>query len=87
MTDLLKKKQAGQQVERATTGAPPKVVNLMDALRRSAQAERGAASGKKRGRKRMAGQTEMLLPIEGRKSSQAVAKKPMRATARKKSAV
>ena len=86
LTDLLKKKQAGQQVERATAGAPPKVVNLMDALRRSAQAERGAASGKKRRRKRMAGQTEMLLPIEGRKPSQAIAKKPARANARKKSA-
>ena len=31
LTELLKKKQSGQKVERAAGREPPKVVNLMDA--------------------------------------------------------
>ena len=49
-----------------------KVINLMDALRRSVQAEaqeRPAAT--KKGRKAAAGQKEMLLPIAGKKAAHA----------------
>ena len=83
LTALLKKKQAGQKIERSPHGEAPKVINLMDALRRSAKAEKGA-TGSKRGRKRIAGQTEMLLPIQGKKSSEAASKKPARSGARRK---
>lgn len=85
LTELLKKKQSGQKIARVAGQEPTRVINLMDALRRSVKAEKGAPSAK-RGRKRMAGQTEMLFPIQGKKSSQAVAKKPARPSARKKSA-
>ena len=42
LKDLLKKKQSGQKIERPTEHAPAKVVNLMDALRRSVETERRA---------------------------------------------
>jgi DNA end-binding protein Ku len=85
LKELLKQKQAGKEVKPAAGREPPKVINLMDALRRSARAEK-ASSQSKKGRKRVAGQTEMLFPIQGRKSSQAASKRSMRPSARKKSA-
>ena len=39
LIDLLKKKQAGQQIEPAREFTPPRVVNLMEALRASVDAE------------------------------------------------
>ena len=83
LVELLRKKQAGfkppKQKEQAA--APRNVINLMDALRRSVEAERGAtpAQGKK-GRKRVEGQREMLLPIEGGERA------PQRAPAKKSGA-
>jgi DNA end-binding protein Ku len=83
LVELLRKKQAGfkppKQKEQAA--APRNVINLMDALRRSVEAERGAApvQGKK-GRKRVEGQREMLLPIEGGERA------PQRAAAKKSGA-
>jgi DNA end-binding protein Ku len=84
LIELMRKKQAGftlpKQKEQAT--APRNVINLMDALRRSVEAERGAAPAPaqgKKGRKRAEGQREMLLPIEGGERA------PARATASKKS--
>jgi len=85
LKELLKKKQAGKKVERTAGREPPKVINLMDALRRSVKSEKGTAVRPQRGRKRIAGQTEMLLPIQGRKASQA-AKRAARPNARKKTA-
>jgi DNA end-binding protein Ku len=41
LKELLKKKQKGEKIERATVPKPTNVVNLMDALRRSVSAERG----------------------------------------------
>jgi DNA end-binding protein Ku len=67
LKELLKKKQSGQKIERPTERAPAKVINLMDALRRSVQAERGAAAAPKKGKNRAEGQKEMLLPIEGKR--------------------
>jgi DNA end-binding protein Ku len=82
LIELMRKKQAGftlpKQKEQAA--APRNVINLMDALRRSVEAERGAAPAQgKKGRKRAEGQREMLLPIEGGERA------PARATASKKS--
>jgi DNA end-binding protein Ku len=85
LTELLKKKQSGQKIVSVAGREPRKVVNLMDALRRSARAEKSAPSAK-RGRKRVAGQTEMLFPIQGKKSTRPAVKKPARTGARKKSA-
>jgi hypothetical protein len=44
--ELLKRKQEGQKIEVPEERAPAKVINLMDALRRSVEAER-AAEGRK----------------------------------------
>ena len=41
LKDLLKKKQSGQKIEAPRESEPSKVVNLMDALRRSVETERG----------------------------------------------
>jgi DNA end-binding protein Ku len=85
VVDMLKKKQAGIPASREHVAARPQnVVNLMDALRRSIQEEKGASVPSKRGRKRSEGQAEMLLPIPGRKGKEAVAKPAGRASARKK---
>jgi DNA end-binding protein Ku len=44
---LLKKKQAGEKIEAPKEREPAKVINLMDALRRSVSAERGAGGQRK----------------------------------------
>jgi hypothetical protein len=54
---------------------PQNVVNLMDALRRSIAEEKRSPT--KKGRKRIAGQTEMLLPIPGKKAKETAASKPV----------
>jgi len=41
LKELLRKKQSGQKIEVPRERAPAKVINLMDALRRSVDAERG----------------------------------------------
>ena len=41
LKDLLKKKQSGQKIETPRDREPSKVINLMDALRRSVETERG----------------------------------------------
>ena len=41
LKDLLKKKQSGKKIEAPSEREPSKVVNLMDALRRSVETERG----------------------------------------------
>ena len=84
LKDLLKKKQHGQKIVATKTNEPSKVINLMDALRRSAKAEKVTRLSK-RGRKRIAGQTEMLFPIQGKKSAH-TDKKPARSTARRRKA-
>ena len=58
LKELLKKKQAGEKIEAPKERTPAKVINLMDALRRSVEEERGgpakrqAASVKARGGER-----------------------------------
>jgi DNA end-binding protein Ku len=79
---MLKKKQAGLPVARErATPRPQNAVNLMEALRLSIVQERKAtAAPSKKARKRIEGQSEMLLPISGKKGKRATAKPPERAT-------
>jgi len=67
---LLRKKQAGFKPPKAKerAAAPRNVINLMEALRRSVQAEREGPAPTKKGRKRVEGQREMLLPIQGKEA-------------------
>jgi DNA end-binding protein Ku len=47
LKELLKKKQAGEKIEAPKEREPAKVINLMDALRRSVSAERAAGGRRK----------------------------------------
>jgi DNA end-binding protein Ku len=47
LKELLKKKQAGEKIEAPKERTPAKVINLMDALRRSVDAERGGGKTKR----------------------------------------
>jgi DNA end-binding protein Ku len=47
LKDLLKKKQHGEKIEAPRERPPAKVINLMDALRRSVAAERGTGERRK----------------------------------------
>ena len=47
LKELLKKKQSGQRIEAPREREPSKVVNLMDALRRSVETERGGGERRK----------------------------------------
>lgn len=59
-TQLINQKRAGKPITPKSKPAATNVVNLMEALRRSASS----------------GQKEMLMPIEGKKPKEAAAKKP-----------
>ncbi len=86
VVDMLKKKQAGVPAPREQASSqPPNVINLMDALRRSIADEKPAKATAKKGRKRIEGQREMLLPIPGKKGKQP-AKPEARPSARQKKA-
>ncbi|HEY4856447.1 MAG TPA: Ku protein, partial [Xanthobacteraceae bacterium] len=54
------------------------VISLMDALRRSVQAAGPAPAQTKKGRKRVEGQREMLLPIAGKQAAVGKKAKPER---------
>lgn len=84
LIELLKKKQTGQKIERAASREAPKVINLMEALRRSVKSKKATPAPAKRGRKRIAGQTEMLLPIPGKKPAQVASKRSARPSTRKR---
>jgi DNA end-binding protein Ku len=87
VVEMLKKKQAGMPVSREHAAPRPQnVVNLMDALRRSIAQEKAASAPPKKGRKRIAGQGEMLLPIAGKKSKDTAAKPAERPSVRQKKA-
>jgi DNA end-binding protein Ku len=55
---LLKKKQAGEKIEAPRERAPAQVINLMDALRRSVETERGSAKRPAPATKARAGESE-----------------------------
>ena len=83
--EMLKKKQAGMPISREHAAPQPQnVVNLMDALRGSIAVEKAAAP--KKVRKRTEGQSEMLLPISGKKDREAAVKPTERPSARQKKA-
>ena len=85
VVDMLKKKQAGLPVSREHAAPRPQnVVNLMDALRRSIAQDKAASAPPKKGRKRIQGQSEMLLPISGKKGKDTVAKPAERTSVRQK---
>ena len=87
VVEMLKKKQAGIPAPRERAAARPQnVVNLMDALRRSIAEEKRAPAAPKKGRKRVEGQTEMLLPIAGKKGKEAAVTPVSKPTARQKKA-
>ena len=77
---MIQRKRAGMPVPTERIAAPaPNVVSLMDALKRSlateeARATEQPAAKAKKGKKRAAGQREMLLPIAGKGSTRAAAK-------------
>jgi len=93
LRELLKKKQNGEKIEAPKEAGPSNVINLMDALRRSLKNEdsgptpvasrRGAA---KNSRKKPAGQTEMLLPIEGKKQARPHTKTATRSSRKRQKA-
>jgi DNA end-binding protein Ku len=83
VVEMLEKKQAGLAVSREQ--AAPRthnVVNLMDALRRSIAQDQAASARPAKGRKRVDGQAEMLLPIAGKAKKAVVAKSTVHPSAR-----
>jgi Ku protein len=70
LKDLLKKKQHGDKIEAPKGREPAKVINLMDALRRSAKSE----------------SSQRRTPAMGRASHHRTAKKAGRSTARHRKA-
>jgi DNA end-binding protein Ku len=91
LKELLRKKQKGEKIERPKEPARTNVVNLMDALRESVQAAGSKRSNatraqKKKGKKRIVGQREMLLPIPGKKDKEAVTKSTARSSGRHRKA-
>jgi len=86
VVDMLKKKQAGLATPKGKAVEPPRnVINLMDALKKSLAADKGARPQVKKGKKRIEGQREMLLPITGKKGKEA-ARPVARTAARQKKA-
>ena len=87
VVEMLKKKQAGIGVSREHAAPRPRnVVNLMDALRRSIALEKTASVPQKKGRKRIEGQGEILLPISGKKGKEMATKPTQRPSAGQKRA-
>jgi|SRR5215468_4796649 DNA end-binding protein Ku len=88
LKELVEKKMKGIKIEAPRErDEPTKVINLMDALRRSVRSEQqqtGRKQPAKRGRKRVEGQKEMLFPIAGKKAAKEVARKSTRAAGRRK---
>jgi len=79
LKDLIRKKQKGEKIERPKEPQRSNVFNLMDALKKSVAADKGVRPQAKKGKKRIEGQREMLLPIAGKKGKEAA--KPVARTA------
>jgi DNA end-binding protein Ku len=87
VVELIRKKQENIPVKtEKELPAAPNVINLMDALRRSVQQAATAPAQAKKAKKRIEGQKEMLLPIEGKKPAREAAKKPARSSGRQRKA-
>src|SRR6202790_2751002 len=74
LAELINAKRQGKTIGPKPRPRGENVVDLMDALKRSLASEAAAPKGKKP-RKAAAGQKEMLLPIEGKKTGKQAAKK------------
>ncbi len=94
LIELINEKKAGRVIPKAKVKTEGNVINLMDALRQSlkggkaeTRAEKTEEPAKKsaaKGKKRVEGQREMLLPIEGKGQRAAKAKaEPGRETAKR----
>jgi len=87
VVELIRKKQENIPVAKEKEQpAAPNVINLMDALRRSVQQAGTGPAQPKKAKKRIEGQKEMLLPIEGKKPAREAAKKPVRSSAKERKA-
>jgi len=89
LKELIEKKAKGEKIEAPKHEPSGKVINLMDALRRSVQAETTrtpARAPAKKGRKKVEGQKEMLLPITGKKAAREEQRKPARSNGRQRKA-
>jgi DNA end-binding protein Ku len=84
LKELIAQKSKGIKIEAPKERAPSKVINLMDALRQSVKVEMSGRKQIKRGRQRVEGQKEMLLPISGKKPAKEEAKKPARSVSRRR---
>jgi DNA end-binding protein Ku len=84
LKELIAKKSKGLKIEAPVERAPAKVISLIDALRQSVKAEQPTAKKAKRGKKRIEGQRELLLPIPGKKAAREETRKPVRSTGRRK---
>ncbi len=86
LQELIEKKAKGEKIEIPKEQPTGKVINLMDALRRSVQADAGGRATRtapaKKGRKKIEGQKEMLLPITGTKGTRETAREEHRKPAR-----
>ena len=87
VVELIRKKQANIPIRKdKEQPAAPNVINLMDALRQSIKAVGGADAQPKKAKRRIEGQKEMLLPIEGKAPRAAANKKPARSSAKQRKA-
>lgn len=78
LIELINKKRSGQTISAPTQSRTSgNVIDLMDALRKSLKGEpkAPAAVKPKKGKKRVAGQKEMLLPISGKGAAAATERK------------
>ncbi len=77
LVDLINKKRSGQPITPKERPAAGNVVDLMEALRRSVGGAELTKASKpsKKPRKAVSGQKEMLMPIEGKKAKDTLAKK------------
>jgi len=85
LKDLIRKKQKGEKIERSKEPQRLNVINLMDALKKSVAADKGARPQARKNKKRIEGQREMLLPISGKKGKE-IAKPTTRTATRQKRA-
>jgi DNA end-binding protein Ku len=94
LQELIEKKAKGERIEIPKEQPTGKVINLMDALRRSVQAEKQSATRPdparpapaRKPRKAANGQKEMLLPISGKKTAHVESGKTARPGARHRKA-
>jgi DNA end-binding protein Ku len=87
LREIIEKKSKGLKIDTPRERISTKVINLMDALRQSAKAERPAAKQlPKRSKNRIEGQKEMLFSISGKKAGKEETKKATRPSARRRRA-